>query len=245
MLRPWSSVPIDEKGELLRPISSSIKRITPHPYIAMGAPYGQVDDPFWLREGVVSRLDIAQKNLVEKFSNYRLAIFDAWRPISVQNFMFKHAIAAECRLQGLEEYDFDDSSEKMKGITQKIQKFWAPPSDNPVTPPPHSTGGAIDLTLVDLDDKLINMGGEIDEISVISEPDFYKKKAQLNPDSDYAFWHERRKILSSVMVGAGFVQHPNEWWHFSFGDQLWAWFKGENNAIYGKSMPPDINSFIE
>ena len=25
------------------------------------------------------------------------------------------------------------------------------------------------------------------------------------------------------MTKFGFAQHPNEWWHFSYGDQLWAW----------------------
>jgi D-alanyl-D-alanine dipeptidase len=35
--------------------------------------------------------------------------------------------------------------------------------------------------------------------------------------------HGHRQILAEVMATAGFQQHPNEWWHFSLGDQLWAW----------------------
>jgi D-alanyl-D-alanine dipeptidase len=31
------------------------------------------------------------------------------------------------------------------------------------------------------------------------------------------------RFLAEVMATAGFQQHPNEWWHFSLGDQLWAW----------------------
>ncbi|MFM7652374.1 MAG: D-alanyl-D-alanine dipeptidase, partial [Vulcanococcus sp.] len=34
--------------------------------------------------------------------------------------------------------------------------------------------------------------------------------------------------------GAGFEQHPNEWWHFSYGDQLWAWRAGQDVACYGR-----------
>jgi D-alanyl-D-alanine dipeptidase len=37
------------------------------------------------------------------------------------------------------------------------------------------------------------------------------------------------------MLEAGFAQHPNEWWHFSHGDQLWAWRTGQTQAIYGRS----------
>ena len=36
------------------------------------------------------------------------------------------------------------------------------------------------------------------------------------------------------METAGFAQHPNEWWHFSLGDQLWAWRTGGQTARYGR-----------
>jgi D-alanyl-D-alanine dipeptidase len=31
------------------------------------------------------------------------------------------------------------------------------------------------------------------------------------------------------------VRHPNEWWHFSHGDQLWAWRSGRAAALYGRT----------
>ena len=37
-----------------------------------------------------------------------------------------------------------------------------------------------------------------------------------------------------VMHQAGFQQHPNEW-HFSHGDQLWAWREGESSVIYAEA----------
>ncbi|MDG2329833.1 MAG: M15 family metallopeptidase, partial [Synechococcus sp. cluster2_bin.44] len=33
----------------------------------------------------------------------------------------------------------------------------------------------------------------------------------------------------------GFIQHPNEWWHYSYGDQLWAWRSGAECAIYAEA----------
>jgi D-alanyl-D-alanine dipeptidase len=50
-----------------------------------------------------------------------------------------------------------------------------------------------------------------------------------------ALFHQRRSLLAAVMQQAGFAQHPNEWWHFSYGDQLWAWRTGGQQAIYGRS----------
>ena len=38
------------------------------------------------------------------------------------------------------------------------------------------------------------------------------------------------------MLKSVFVQHPNEWWHFSYGDQLWAWTNQNRKAIYGKAI---------
>lgn len=35
------------------------------------------------------------------------------------------------------------------------------------------------------------------------------------------------------MKKEGFVNYPGEWWHFSYGDQLWAAYKNKKYAIYG------------
>ena len=45
-------------------------------------------------------------------------------------------------------------------------------------------------------------------------------------------FHRDRELLNQVMTHRGFVRHPNEWWHFSYGDQLWAWISNEETAIY-------------
>ena len=41
------------------------------------------------------------------------------------------------------------------------------------------------------------------------------------------------------MRSAGFVRHPNEWWHFSHGDQLWAWSVKAEQALYA-SVPQQL-----
>jgi D-alanyl-D-alanine dipeptidase len=74
------------------------------------------------------------------------------------------------------------------------------------------------------------MGGEIDAIGAISLPDHY---AGASPGSEAADWHARRCLLATVMGAAGLAQHPNEWWHFSHGDQLWAWRCRKPQALYG------------
>lgn len=42
-----------------------------------------------------------------------------------------------------------------------------------------------------------------------------------------------RTILHRAMRAAGFANYPEEWWHFAFGDRLWAAYRGKRRALYG------------
>ena len=231
-MRPWNNVKINESHEPLISIPQSIFRLTPHPYMSLGAPYLNGAEPWVLRESVLNRLVEAQQYLSERNPHLQLALFDAWRPISVQKFMFNYTIQETCKSRGI---DIDDHSlnETITEIIEEVGRFWAKPSFNPSTPPPHSTGAAIDVTLADMKGNPLDLGGEIDFIGAKSIPDFYEEDSLRMPYSKQQVFHNRRSLLFSVMEQAGFVQHPSEWWHFSYGDQLWAWLSKKGNAIYG------------
>ena len=233
-MRPWSPIPIEECGEPLQALPPALLRIEPHPYMALGAPYGASGNPFQLRLGVVQRLLDAQQQLVEHDPGLRLSIFDAWRPIAVQAFMVDHSIAELCRERGVEVR----SGDAFDQVVADVGRFWAAPSRDPMTPPPHSTGAAVDLTLSSSDGTPLAMGGEIDAIGAVSEPQHYAGRE----DSEARRWHQRRQLLAEVMGAAGFAQHPNEWWHYSFGDQLWAWRKGAAVAVYAEAVNSALTS---
>ena len=231
-IKPWNNIKINECHEPLTSIPQSVFRLTPHPYMSLGAPYLDGEDPWVLRKSVLKRLIEAQQYLSGINPHLQLALFDAWRPISVQEFMFNYTIEETCKSRGI---DINDHSEKtnINEIIGEVGNFWAKPTKNSSTPPPHSTGAAIDLTLADMSGNPLDMGGEIDFIGAKSKPDFYEKESLSMPYSEHQVFHERRSLLFSVMEQAGFVQHPNEWWHFSFGDQLWSLFSKQSYAIYG------------
>jgi D-alanyl-D-alanine dipeptidase len=182
---------------------------------------------------VIARLLAADAALAAGAEGWRLAIFDAWRPVAVQRFMVEHSIAEECRARGLEPASAGGVA--LQAVEEAVARFWAEPSLDPATPPPHSTGGAVDLTLVDATGLPLAMGGAIDAIGPVSEPDHFAAAAAADPASEAAQWHRRRNRLNAVMAGAGFARHPHEWWHFSHGDQLWAWSLGETTARYGRA----------
>ncbi len=227
-MRPWSSIPITDCGEPLLELPAALLRLEPHPYAALGAPYGGGASPFRLRRGVLQRLLAADAALGRQRPGWRLAIFDAWRPLAVQRFMVEQATAEECRRRGVER---GRPSPALAAVVAEVGRFWAPPSDDPATPPPHSTGAAVDLCLADAAGRPLSLGSPIDAIGAVSEPDHF---AAADPGTEAGEWHRRRVLLRAVLAAAGFAQHPNEWWHFSWGDQLWAWRSGAPAARYGR-----------
>lgn len=121
-------------------------------------------------------------------------------------------------------------------IWEEVYKIWAEPSLDEKTPPPHSTGAAVDVTLVDDAGAIVDMGSPIDEMSERSHPSYFGNATDLQAQQ----FHANRQLLCDVMETAGFKRNPREWWHFSSGDQMWAWLNNEANpdnslnARYGR-----------
>lgn len=241
-LRPWNAVPISAAADLhaepLQAIPPALHCLTPHPYASLGAPYGEQGSPFRLRRSVLERLLQAQVELQRRQPSWRLAIVDGWRPLAVQAFMVQHSIEATCRERGI---DPGQSGPAREAVIAEVGRFWAPPNPDPAAPPPHSTGAAVDLTLAEATVhglQPLAMGSAVDAIGAVSEPDHFLQRAEHCSDPDERrqclIWHGRRQLLLEVMAQAGFARHPHEWWHFSWGDQLWAWLRGEAAAHYGR-----------
>jgi len=226
-LKIWNKIPIKDNGDKLIAIPSYLNFLDPHPYFHLGAPYKDKTSIWKLREEVVNRLVKVNDYLVSK-SSFNLLIYDSWRPLEVQEFMFKRAFLLECRKSQI-----DASFENRKSYTsilKKVEKFWAYPSHDSRCPPPHSTGGALDICLSDKDGNLVEMGSTVDQMDETSNPYFYENIK----NEEAIIWNSRRNLLREIMTKFGFAQHPNEWWHFSYGDQLWAWKNKKENAMYGK-----------
>ena len=236
-MKTYQAIPIDECGEPL--VTIPVERFAftlPHPYTAFGAPYGAVS-PWQLRAGVLAALDEAQARLNGMRPGWRLKLFDAYRPLSVQRFMVWREFGCQANHRNLTLTGYDNPSdlaarapELYATLAPTVFEFWSMPSDDMSIPPPHSTGAAIDLTLEDAQGQEVNMGCPIDETSARAYPDHYARSVSPQERDYYA----HRQLLHAAMSAAGFSRHPNEWWHFSLGDQLWAWACGKNRARYGR-----------
>ncbi len=239
----YRDLPIAECGEPLQEIPAVFPRLLPHPYLAAGAPYGG-GSPWQLREGVVAALEDAQAHLHCYCPGWRIAVFDAYRPLAVQAFMVWRQFHQEAALLGCladlrtvadpvalrEEWP-----DLYRTLAPAVYRFWGLADPDPARPPPHSTGAALDCTLVDGEGHLVAMGGPVDDFTARAVPDFFRKGRPGSPEAGY---HVHRQKLAEAMAASGFRQHPGEWWHFSLGDQLWAWRAGHPEARYGRADLP-------
>lgn len=88
----------------------------------------------------------------------------------------------------------------------------------------HQTGEAIDVTLCDINGVPLDIGTQYLEIC----PEIKTLSKNITPSQA-----KNRKILCDIMKKEGFVNYPNEWWHFCYGDRMWAAYSKKKNAIYG------------
>ena len=215
-MKPYQQIPILECGEPLVAIPLEMFAVeSPHPYQQLGATYGE-RSPYHLRQSVLNSLLQAQAQLQLRHPGWRIQIFDAYRPVAVQQFMVDYTFASVIRAQGLTPDQLSEAQRRV--IWEQVYQIWAVPSLDAATPPPHSTGAAVDVTLVDDTGKTVNMGSPIDELSARSHPDYFANSA----DPLEQQYHTHRQLLWDVMRSAGFQRHSGEWWHFCLGDQMWA-----------------------
>ncbi|MDJ0631623.1 MAG: M15 family metallopeptidase [Xenococcaceae cyanobacterium MO_188.B29] len=223
-MKPYQKIPIEECGEPLVAIPLEHFAVElPHPYEKLGAVYGK-RSPYYLRQGVVDALLKAQFFLNKRNPGWHLKIFDAYRPVGVQQFMVDYTFDLIVQKKGLQKEKI--LPQQKQDIWEEVYQLWAAPSLDLKMPPPHSTGSAVDLTLVNDKEETLDMGGAIDELSPRSIPNYYAASPLLKEQQ----FHRRRELLNQVMSYGEFQRHPKEWWHFSLGDQMWVWLNQQKDV---------------
>jgi zinc D-Ala-D-Ala dipeptidase len=104
-------------------------------------------------------------------------------------------------------------------IAEKTRLLIAQPTGNG----PHQTGGAVDVTLLYLGDT-VDMGTKYLDPGIKT----YMHSKEISQSQRY-----NRDILFSAMIRVGFWYYPNEWWHYCYGDRMWAAYTYQEFAIYG------------
>ncbi|MFE0171182.1 M15 family metallopeptidase [Streptomyces sp. NPDC059002] len=168
-----------------------------------------------LREGVVRRLERAEELLPD---GLRLLFVEGYRPPALQR-----------------EY-FEEYAEQLRALHPgRLAEEIHAAASRYVSPPdiaPHSAGAAVDLTLADAEGHELDLGTRMN-----ADPEESAGACYTDADNITAEARAHRKILGAALTGAGLVNYPTEWWHWSYGDRYWALSSGAECALYGPRDP--------
>jgi D-alanyl-D-alanine dipeptidase len=192
-------VPTAECGEGLENVDGCLATL--RAYARQEFAFRSLPKDMLVRRGVLDRLLAASDSLPRDFG---LIIIDGWR-------------SAEFQVE-LRSYYARSHNGPLKG-------YVADPSDSAVVPP-HTTGGAVDLTL-GYGGVPLALGTDFDQFTpaahlwALDEADRPTLSGKL------------RRLLANSLISVGFSPYPWEWWHWSYGDQRWAAQYGMEAARYG------------
>lgn len=186
-------------------------------------------DKLWLRQSVAQKL--ARVNARAAIAGLELFVFDAWRPKAVQAYFHDVWMPAELKRH--------NPGLAGAALTEEVERYWAAPSESAESPAPHATASAVDLTLRWKDGEALWMGSLFDDATALAHRDRFEHLEVENFSFSDQEARANRRLLHWLMVEEGFAGHPDEWWHFSWGDQMWAALTGASAAHYGLASIPD------
>jgi D-alanyl-D-alanine dipeptidase len=171
-------------------------------------------DDFRIRKSIYERMRKAQESLPP---GYRFMIYEAYRPLARQKKLWDMAT------QMLREKYPDMPDAELRDLTET---FVADPFNGIGSG--HQACCAIDVSLCDAEGNECDMGTACQEMNERS----HTACQTISPEAI-----RNRALLVSALEGAGLINYPAEWWHFSYGDHQWAHLVGKTEAFYG---PLDI-----
>jgi zinc D-Ala-D-Ala dipeptidase len=151
--------------------------------------YGSFTNAY-LQKTPAEGLQKAQKYLQEINPNYTLIVYDAARPLHIQQVLW-------------------DALDSIPPAKRK--DFVADPAEGSI----HNYGCAVDLSIFDLETKKpLNMGTAYDFFGPLAYPKLERKFSASGELTEEALLN--RKLLRKVMALGGFDPITSEWWHFNF-----------------------------
>ena len=140
----------------------------------------------YLHPDAMESLSKAQRLLKEQHPGYSLIVYDAARPMSVQQKMWDV-------VKGTSKYIYVSNPSRGGGL--------------------HNYGLAVDISILDKQGMPLSMGTPVDYLGKeahITEEALLVKSGMITEQE-----RENRLLLRRIMKDAGFRSLPSEWWHFN------------------------------
>ncbi|NOX65058.1 MAG: M15 family metallopeptidase [Chlorobi bacterium] len=167
---------------------------------------------YMVREVIFEKIGRISKILDKE--DKRLIIRSVWRGFAHQKLLRDRRIKIITK---------EHPNKSLKGINKIVSYFIAPEEESM-----HSTGGAVDALIYDLKkDCVIDFGNNVG-LHLELNKTCYPFHPHITPQV-----RKNRELLISLFDKEGFVVDPKEYWHFDYGNSIWAIEKGRKYAKYG------------
>jgi len=177
----------------------------------MFEPSVKKDYKYLVREAVYEKIGRISK-LLDKQDKV-LIIRSVWRSFAHQKLLRERKVK-------IIKKDYPHKSEKE--IIKIVSYFIAPEEESM-----HPTGGAVDALIYDLKKDCVMDFGNNDGLKLELNKTCYPFHPDITPQV-----RKNRELLISLFDKEDFVVDPKEYWHFDYGNVIWAIEKGEKYAKY-------------
>ncbi|MEQ1500306.1 MAG: M15 family metallopeptidase [Parcubacteria group bacterium] len=203
----WDRVSIYENGETLVKVEETS-------HLKIGLVTKQYESLFYVRKTISDKLLKVSENLPKEIS---LVLIEGYRTLKSQQQSW------DAKFEKLKLENPTWSNEQIEKQVRLVLAKPAPLAN-------HHCGGAVDVTLAYSDGKLLDMGSPYPNEAMGA--DWHKKFQMLSAEITEE-QRKNRKILRDAMEREDFVWYPGEWWHYCWGDRMWAVYSNQTKCFYG------------
>lgn len=186
-----------------------LKKICPDLIIRLNSRSTKRTCPAYLRKSVAEMVCRASSFLPEEMT---FIVGDTWRSRNVQKQIYESFV---------KRFAIKNPHWTKDQIAKEVNKYVAPFSGKYTSG--HMAGASVDLYLAK-NGKRVPM-----KSSKLS----FQENSKSNQSKLPAYIKRNRKIMFEALKKAGLSNYPREYWHWSYGDILWAQRNQNAVAIYG------------
>lgn len=169
------------------------------------------DYRYLVREAVFEKIGRISQRL--DADDKALIIRSVWRSFAHQRTLWQNRVDLLQR----------ENPELHKKQLREIAEYFIAPETKSM----HATGGAVDALIYDVQAKCVLDFGTNDGLNITLSRQCYPYHPDITPQA-----RANRELLIGLFEAEGFVCDLKEYWHFDFGNVIWAIEKNQAHAVY-------------
>ena len=172
-----------------------------------------------VRKTIYEKLVAAQKLLLK---HLRFCLYEGYLSLSLQKLLFNNHFSAIKKSHP--QWSYEQIFIETTKLVSPVHNM-----NGSKNIPPHSTGGAIDVYLIDEFDNIVDMGLPVKDWATDIDGTLSATASLIISDEA----KDHRAIMKESLSAVRSINYFAEYWHWSYGDRYWAYNTDAACALYG------------